>query len=157
MWYKIKESTFVGALNVWGCHSCVTPKWGPKLKKVGNHSYLSLHSNVFIWWNKMPVFTDPLISIGIKININNPPTRILLESLSRPFNAKGRSPILAVMNFASEMMAATSSRPSFLVFQFLSPILETRSEVILSLKRWDKKNVCLLFIGTDFKSIGKVF
>jgi hypothetical protein len=31
-------------------------------------------------------------------------------------------------------MAVTSSRPSFLIFQFLSPILDTNSEVILSLK-----------------------
>ena len=42
--------------------------------------------------------------------------------------------MLAVMNLASEMMAAASSRPSFLIFQFLSSILDTRSEVILSLK-----------------------
>lgn len=60
-------------------------------------------------------------------------TRILLESVSRPFSARGSSPMLAVMNLASEMMAAASSRPSFLIFQFLSPILDTRSDVILSL------------------------
>lgn len=42
--------------------------------------------------------------------------------------------MLAMMNLASEMMAATSSRPSFLIFQFLSPILVTRSVVILSLR-----------------------
>lgn len=65
-------------------------------------------------------------------------TRILLESLSRPFRASGSSPTLAVTNLASEMIAAVSSRPSFLTFQFLSPILDTRSDVILSLRnrRW---------------------
>lgn len=42
--------------------------------------------------------------------------------------------MLAVMNLASEMMAAASSRPSFLIFQFLSSILDTSSDVILSLK-----------------------
>lgn len=47
--------------------------------------------------------------------------------------------MLAVMNLASEMMAATSSRPSFLIFQFLSPILDTRSDVILSLTHDTKK------------------
>lgn len=61
-------------------------------------------------------------------------TRILLESPSRPFRATGSSPMLAVMNLASEMMAATSSRPSFLIFQFLSSILDTSSEEIFSLE-----------------------
>lgn len=48
--------------------------------------------------------------------------------------------MLVVMNLASDMMAAVSSRPSFLIFQFLSPILDTRSELILSLilERGDK-------------------
>lgn len=41
--------------------------------------------------------------------------------------------MLAVTNLASEMMAATSSRPSFLIFQFLSSILDTSSDVIFSL------------------------
>lgn len=66
-------------------------------------------------------------------------TRILLESPSRPFRARGSSPMLAVINLASEMMAATSSRPSFLIFQFLSSILDTRSEVTLSLKEKKKR------------------
>lgn len=48
--------------------------------------------------------------------------------------------MLAMMNLASEMMAATSSRPSFLIFQFLSPILDTRSVVILSLRDRRKKS-----------------
>lgn len=61
-------------------------------------------------------------------------TKILLESLSRPFKAVGSSPIFGWINFASLIIPATSSRPSFLIFQFLSPILETNSEVILSLK-----------------------
>lgn len=73
-------------------------------------------------------------------------TRILLESPSRPFRATGSSPMLAVMNFASVMMAATSSRPSFLIFQFLSSILDTRSDVIFSL--WQKEEE----LSTDGKS-----
>lgn len=48
--------------------------------------------------------------------------------------------MLAVMNFASEMMAATSSRPSFLIFQFLSSILDTSSDVIFSLEREEEKS-----------------
>ena len=42
--------------------------------------------------------------------------------------------MLAVTNLASEMIAAASSRPSFLIFQFLSSILDIRSDVILSLR-----------------------
>lgn len=41
--------------------------------------------------------------------------------------------MLAVMNLASETMDTTSSRPSFLIFQFLSSILDTSSAVIFSL------------------------
>lgn len=48
--------------------------------------------------------------------------------------------MLAVMNLASEMMAATSSRPSFLIFQFLSSILDTSSDVIFSLGREEEKS-----------------
>jgi len=66
-------------------------------------------------------------------------TSILLESLSRPLRARDSSPMLAVMNLASEMMAATSSRPSFLIFQFLSPILDTSSEEILSLREGERE------------------
>lgn len=62
-------------------------------------------------------------------------TKILFESLSRPFKAVGSSPIFGWINFASLIIPATSSRPSFLIFQFLSLILDTNSEVILSLKK----------------------
>lgn len=61
-------------------------------------------------------------------------TKILLESLRRPFRAAGSSPMFGCMNFASFIMLVTSSRPSFLIFQFLSPILDTSSAVILSLQ-----------------------
>lgn len=66
-------------------------------------------------------------------------TRILFESPRRPFRATGSSPMLAVRNFASEMMAATSSRPSFLIFQFLSSIFDTSSDVIFSLGKEAEK------------------
>lgn len=64
------------------------------------------------------------------------------------------------MNLASFIMLVTSSRPSFLIFQFLSPILDTSSAVILSLqeKKEGKQPIflvmCLLvykcFNTTDF-------
>lgn len=66
-------------------------------------------------------------------------TRILLESPSRAFRATGSSPMLGVMNLASEMTAATSSRPSFLIFQFLSSILDTSSDVIFSLQQKEEE------------------
>lgn len=49
--------------------------------------------------------------------------------------------MLAAMNLASEMMAAVSSKPSFLIFQFLSSILDTRSDVILSLESKNEKEI----------------
>lgn len=67
-------------------------------------------------------------------------TKILFESLSRPFKAVGSSPIFGWINFASLIIAATSSKPSFLIFQFLSPILETNSEVILSLRKQKRES-----------------
>lgn len=62
-------------------------------------------------------------------------TRILFESLRRPFSATGSSPIFGRINLASFIMVAISSSPSFRIFQFLSPIFDIRSEVILSLKK----------------------
>lgn len=74
-------------------------------------------------------------------------TSSLLESLSRPLRAKGRSPMVGWMNLASEMSAATSSRPSLRIFQFLSPILDTMSDVILSLQK-------TLLLGLNMHSRG---
>lgn len=71
-------------------------------------------------------------------------TKILLESLRRPFRAAGSSPMFGCMNFASFIMLVTSSRPSFLIFQFLSPILDTSSAVILSLQEKNRESAHLL-------------
>lgn len=67
-------------------------------------------------------------------------TSMALESVRRAFSVTGSSPMLGLMNLASEITAVTSSSPSFLIFQFLSQIFDTISEVILSLKiKSDKK------------------
>lgn len=68
-------------------------------------------------------------------------TRILFESLRRPFSATGSSPIFGRINLASFTMAAVSSSPSLRIFQFLSPIFDTRSIVILSLKKNKKRGI----------------
>lgn len=99
--------------------------------------------------------TNSLITLLMKVTEKEPPaggegrekeqvyvphTKILFESLSRPFKAVGSSPMFGWINFASLIIPATSSRPSFLIFQFLSPILDTNSEVILSLKKSRRRN-----------------
>lgn len=59
------------------------------------------------------------------------------------------------MNLASLMMLVTSSRPSFRIFQFLSPILDTNSDVILSLKRKEQSqyfNITFQFLWTRNKT-----
>ena len=60
-------------------------------------------------------------------------TKILFESDSRSLRASGKGPMLAVMNLASLRMAITFWIPSFLIFQFLSPICSMMSSVIFSL------------------------
>ncbi|TNN43789.1 hypothetical protein EYF80_046026 [Liparis tanakae] len=57
--------------------------------------------------------------------------------------------MLAVMNLASETTAAVSSRPSFLIFQFLSPILDSRSPVhnVLYSSSSSCSSIFLLFLS----------